>query len=70
MRYQIYCDRDDGLGFVLDGCWGSEYSVFDSQSDAEQAASELHQIYPDCTWAVLNDAQEEVFRIPATITGE
>lgn len=63
MKYQIYCDRGQGLS--LDGCWGSENASFDELSAANEAARQLSENYPDCAWVVSNiDGTNEFTRIP------
>lgn len=41
VAYQVFVDRRDGLGPVLDGCWGSEHALFSSFEDARGAAEQL-----------------------------
>jgi hypothetical protein len=47
-KYQIYCDR--GKGPELDGCWGSEHAIFDTEEEAEEAIEKLKEGYPDVEW--------------------
>lgn len=60
MKYQIYCDRNDGNGECLDGCWGSEDAAFDSLNEAGAAAKSLGENYPDCDWVVKNNETGDV----------
>jgi len=56
--YQIYCDR--GNGNELDGCWGSEHARFDNREDAQSAAEELAEMYPDCEWNVVEEEEVKI----------
>lgn len=65
-KLQIYIDRGDGRGPVLDGCWGSENAGFDNHEGAIDALQFLADLYPDADWVLIDcDSGQELERIPA-----
>lgn len=66
MHYQIYVDRNDGRGPVLDGCWGSENARFTREEDGVEALGFLAKQYPDCDWVLMDRDDTEVARIEAS----
>ena len=69
MPFQIYIDRGNGL--ELDGCWGSENSEFDNETEAIDSARFLHHEYSDCAWVVVDESDgSEVFRISSRLVNE
>ena len=58
-KYQIFCDRGNGL--ELDGCWGSENAQFTNQLQAIDSADELAKTYSDCDWVVADLRGEREF---------
>ena len=56
--YQIYTNRSDGLGWVLDGCWGSDEAITDTEDEARQHCEELAEMYPDTSWGYTESGVE------------
>ncbi len=62
MKYQVVINRNDGAGWVLNGCWGSEEAVCDTNGEARELCFALHKTYPDCSWGfcpIVDDADTD-----------
>ena len=72
-RLQIYVDRNDGCGPVLDGCWGSENASFamSERADAVDAMRSLAENYPGADWVLMTVPDgDELERIEASVIEE
>lgn len=53
--YQIKINRDDGNGWTLDGCWGSDHARFEDLAEADRACAHLREQYPDARFEAFEE---------------
>ena len=58
--YQIKINRDDGLGWVLEGCWGSEDARCETEQEADELIAHLGKLYPDARFEAFEEGGEDM----------